>query len=123
MKRDMDLARRVLLELESAPFDGRDVKIDLEGVAHNTLQYHLLLLSEAGLIEAIDASSNDGPEYFPIRLTWSGHEFLDAARNDSFWVKAKSLIATKAGGVSFDIMVDVLKTLARQALFGDEGAV
>jgi hypothetical protein len=54
----------------------------------------------------------------PSRLTWEGHEFLDAARKDSLWQKAKALVLEKTGGASLELIKDVLMKLAREALLG-----
>jgi len=59
------------------------LELELPDVSQDALQYHLLLLTEAGLIEFIHASSMEGPRYLPTRLTWLGHEFLDPSRSES----------------------------------------
>jgi hypothetical protein len=122
MQRDMDLARRILQEIEKAPFDGGTVELNLPDLASETLQYHLLLLSEAGLIHALDASSMAGPAFLPTRLTWQGHEFLDASRSESLWNRAKSIVLTKTGGMAFDLLFYVLKEYAKQLVLGGLGA-
>ena len=35
------------------------------------------------------------------RLTWQGHEFLDAARNEDRWNQAKKTISEKGGSLTF----------------------
>jgi hypothetical protein len=42
------------------------------------------------LIEALDLSTLSGVCWKPQRLTYNGHQFLDAARSDTVWQKAKS---------------------------------
>ena len=116
MKRDMDLARRVLGEIEAAPFDLGGVELSLPDVDDVSLQYHLLLLSEAGLIEVIDVSDMSGAAYIPVRLTWQGHEFVEAARNESIWSKAKAAVAAKTGGMAFEVLSAVLKEYATRAV-------
>jgi len=116
MNRDMDFARRILHEVEKAPFDGGWVRFTIPDVPDDDVQYHLLLLWEAGLIDARDMSSNDGPRYAPLRLTWHGHEFLDAARNDSLWVKAKDIVLKQGGAMTFEVLHVVLKRLVLQAI-------
>lgn len=49
------------------------------------------------------------------RLTWLGHEFLDAARDDGRWEKAKSAIS-KVGGWSFEVVKHILVELAKDAI-------
>ena len=55
-----------------------------------------MLLDEAGLIEAIDLSSRNGPAWLPQRLTWAGHEFIEASRDESRWHKALNLMKEKS---------------------------
>jgi hypothetical protein len=52
MKRDMDLCRRVLLELEGIDFGPGLIELTYDDVEQNVVFYHLKLLDEAGLIEA-----------------------------------------------------------------------
>ena len=112
----MDIARQILRKIEDAPYTGGPVDIEVADCSEEVFQYHLLLLSEAGLIDVLDATSFDGPAFLPTRLTWNGHEFLDASRNDTLWEKAKSVVLKKAGGLSFDVLLFVLKELAKQAV-------
>lgn len=37
-------------------------------------------------------------------LTWAGHEFLEASRDDSRWEKVKRLLLEKTGGLSFEVL-------------------
>ena len=38
----------------------------------------------------------------PQRLTYSGHQFLDAARSDTVWQKAKSLTVKTTGTLTLE---------------------
>lgn len=113
MKRDMDLIRKILLQIE----DDGDVS-SIEGYEEPVILKHLELLEEAGLINA----SFKGADQTRIvsahveRLTWSGHEFLDAARSDTLWNKAKGIIEKKAESVSFAILQSLLVQLAKSAM-------
>jgi hypothetical protein len=52
-------------------------------------------------------------------LTWEGHEFLDAARDDTRWSKAKKLVQEKGGSLMFEALKAVLvQTLKGQVLVG-----
>jgi hypothetical protein len=52
----------------------------------------------------------------PRRLTWLGHEFLDAAREDLRWGQAKRLVLEKTGSVSFATLQQVLVELMKRSL-------
>jgi hypothetical protein len=91
--------------------------IRIEDRSAEEISYHVKLLAEAGLVEAGAADSRftskepDGSDrikgqkvYSPISLTWQGHDFLDAARDDTIWRKAKSKILESGGGLAFDVL-------------------
>src|SRR5262249_47630717 len=96
MKRDMDFARHILAEIEAYPrYDESFKTISLDGHRQDELSYHVMLLHEAHLLRAIDLSTCEGPpEWRPLELTNEGHEFLEAARNDTVWAKAKNAVLT-----------------------------
>jgi len=48
-------------------------------------------------------------------LTWAGHDFLDAARNERAWEFAKRSIS-KVGTVAFDVTKALLIQWAKQQL-------
>jgi len=70
-------------------------------------------MSEAGLIIAIpyETLGQETPIAFPSRLTWAGHDFLDASRDEGRWKTAKAVFA-KLGGVPFDVATKVLSKIA-----------
>jgi hypothetical protein len=116
MKRDMDLIREILLEKEA-----EHTHMHLPHCSsQQEFAYHVALLKEAGLVEAIVRTDHKGmPEAASIiRLTWTGHEFLDAARNDSVWKNAKDKIIKAGGSWTFSILGDILKEVAKNHILG-----
>lgn len=115
MKRDIDLARIMLFAIEK---DKRAtghgfICLNIDGYPKEEVSYHVNLLYEAGLIDAIDLSSLDNYRWEPRKLTWQGHEFLDLARNDNLWGKAKKELK-KIENFSFQVLQNVLIRLATQ---------
>jgi hypothetical protein len=114
MKRDMDLIRLILLALEgnqaanseSRKFQPRDIAYQSE------------LLIDAGLVEGVVLKDEKGLPHAAAlhRLTWQGHDFLDAMRDDSVWRKAKETILKPIGGVTFDLLLEWLKKEGRERL-------
>ena len=102
MKLDPDLVRQILLKVEEFPFDGSFHDVEIEGRMENEISYHVMLLHEAGLIEALDLSSHDGVCWKAKRLTYNGHQFLDAARSDTVWQKAKSWTLKTTGTLTLE---------------------
>jgi DNA-binding transcriptional ArsR family regulator len=75
----MDLARAILLELEKCPFTGERHDIVIEGCAPEDISYHILLLYEAGFIDAERMTRYKGyHEWKAKTITWHGHEFLES---------------------------------------------
>ena len=60
----------------------------------------------------------EGPIVNVKRMTWEGHEFLDAARKDTLWDRAKEKTLKATGGLSLDVLKGVLIELGKQALEG-----
>ncbi len=117
MKRDMDLARQILFAIEESNQDPIGwISIKIPDRDARDVSYHVQILSEAGLIEARDLSSKSGYEWKPTRLTWYGHEFLDAARSDTLWERAKALTLKETGGLSLDFLKATLIQLGMNAL-------
>jgi hypothetical protein len=117
MKRDMDLIRQILLKTEEQPPNLNVVDLSFPEVDVATIGEHVHLLDEAGLVEAIDCSSRAGIDWKPMRLTWIGHEFLDASRNETVWQKAKTTLKEKGLGISYELMKVVLIEGTKQILF------
>ena len=107
MKRDMDLVRKLLFEIEKCddPW-GPHQSLKIDGYSNQVVSYHIKLLAEAGLIEAQDVSEMgaDGFRWWAGSLTWEGHEFLEAARDDARWNRTKKLVVEKAGGLAFEAL-------------------
>jgi hypothetical protein len=87
MKRDMELIRRILKRLEAGE------EIDFGDHQEERANYHLLILMDAGFVDAdlvykyystVGNSFRFGPNK---RLTMKGHDFLDAARDDEVWAE------------------------------------
>jgi hypothetical protein len=115
MKRDMDLVRKILFEAEKQESGYAPSKLEIEPYTEEQIRYHAYIMKEAGLVEAVDASSWDtrSPQAIITRLTWQGHEFLDAARDEGIWEKAKSTIK-KVGGATLQIWIAVLTDMLRK---------
>src|SRR5215210_7825390 len=116
MKRDMDLIRKILLATEEIPFlgSGPVFEPEIEGYSLEEISYHVKLLHEAGYVQAFG-----GDTYWAVNsLTWQGHEFLEASKDDTRWNKAKSIMKDKGGGMVFDVFKQLLITLMKEGVFG-----
>lgn len=119
MKRDMNLVREILLAIESEETGYAPNGLSLEGYSQEQIGYHILILLEAGLVEGqkTTSMSSRSPSAIATRLTWTGHEFLDAARDKGRWKKALSIVQEKGGGaVTIGILTQLLSVLAKQSI-------
>jgi hypothetical protein len=113
VKRDMDLAREILFKIEESPDFGRPVEISIEGREEVEINYHVMLLHQAGLITGVGTSGfGDTDEWIATGMTWSGHEFLDAARENTRWNQAKEILKKRGSGMMFEVLKTVLVQLA-----------
>lgn len=114
MKRNFELIKKILLKFEELPLNHNENEIIVDEFSKNEVTYHVFLLAEANLVEIQDASSFDGKDFLPERLTWEGHEFLDNIRNDSIWNGIKSFIASKGGDIGFSVLKALAEAKAKE---------
>ena len=113
MKLDKDLVRKILLKLEEDQSEPREiVNLQVSGHTHREISYHVQLLSQAGFVKAIDASSFDGEDWKPQHLTYEGHEFLDTVRDPQIWRETKDM-AGKVGAVSVQMLWEIGKAVLK----------
>jgi hypothetical protein len=106
MKRDMDLARKIMLAVEAEPHGNpAPVVFQIDGYDEETVGYHIYLLGQGGFMDVVDMGcfQDSSPSALPGPLTWAGHDWLDATRNDTIWNKVKSKLSTEGVTVSFDV--------------------
>ncbi|MBB1601058.1 DUF2513 domain-containing protein [Variovorax sp. UMC13] len=132
MKRDWDLIRRLLTDIE----EGRDFLADApaepkwldqseEAFAKEMRAYrsaderlfgHLELLREAGYTDGYEVLRGaDGTISFGLaspRLTMAGHDLLDTVRSSKVWAWIKSTASAKG----LELTVDAVKALGPLAL-------
>ncbi|MEG0015771.1 MAG: DUF2513 domain-containing protein [Raoultibacter sp.] len=109
MKRDMELVRRILIDLADSRHPLNASIFVTDRVSFEDVCYHYRIMSEGGLIKA-SVSYADNEPYIAIasELTWDGNEFLAAVKSDTVWAKVKTRIAKATG----DTTLDVMKALA-----------
>ena len=116
IKLEKDLVREILLAVEASNEDPLGwTELNLEGRETLDVSYHVMLLHEAGLIVGEDLSTDDGLEWLPKRLTYTGHEFLDTVRDAEVWTLTKTGIE-KVGSASLSLMLELGKAYGKQVL-------
>jgi len=110
MKRDMDLVRLILLEIEKEYVSTAIYNLSVDGYDMATVAYHCKILHEEGLIFDYKAQyAGDEIYMFGVgSLTWEGNDFLDKVRDDSQWKKVKDTIIKKG----LPLILETIKTIA-----------
>ncbi len=114
MKRDLDLCRQLLADIEG---HGPDCAVTalrpgVTGEADETLRYHVRLLIDAGLVKEVDRPAGGVP---CVRLTNAGHELLELAHSEARWREAKWVVAERTGTQSLTVIRSVLAQWAHEA--------
>ncbi len=115
MKCDMDLVRDLLQEIEAMPLESL-YETDASSLPADRPQLaeHLLLLDQAGFVAGFTRELSGNA--FCSGLSWQGHQFLNAARSDRVWRKAKKALREQGLAVSVDVLTQLLSKIARQML-------
>lgn len=117
MKRDMDLIRDLLLEIERNPlYDGtkwvhpnNPNELGITNHSFEEVDYHLVMLVEEEFVKGKVLASMDEAETVMInKLTWEGHELLDNIRDPGIWGKTKArLKGLQSVGIS--VLMEIAK--------------
>ncbi|MGJ9381817.1 DUF2513 domain-containing protein [Salipaludibacillus sp. CF4.18] len=114
MERDNEMIRDLLIQFKDKYNPGAQISPSSEKE-----DYHMYLLTEKGLIESDRKAFLGGepPIYFKLRITSSGHDFLEVAENSTIWEKSKETLKEKGmqiGSVPIDVLKEYLKMQARK---------
>ena len=102
MKRNMNKVRELLIKIEETGVDDTYYTDDQEEC------YHLRIMKDGGLVEGwVVDNGIDGYSSEISGLTWKGHEFLDAIRDDGVWEKVKTHFKEKGVGMTIDTICTV----------------
>ena len=106
MKRNMDLCRKILIEVESWPTTLESKEVKIAEYSPDEVHYNAWLLAEEDLILGLDLTGDgdDVHRYAPSCLTYKGHDFLEHARNDARWRKVTEQIASVGGAMTTKIL-------------------
>ena len=111
MKRDIELIRWILLREETGSPPPELASYDAAAIAYNSV-----LAIEAGLLRGQIYHEGGSPVPIPTvsGVTWIGHDFLDATRDQRIWKKARNRALTL--GTPWDLLREYIDDQARQRL-------
>ncbi|SDW62817.1 Hypothetical protein SAMN05444064_105150 [Pseudomonas syringae] len=118
MKRDWDLIRLILIAVEENEDHNKTITDkDIPGHDPVLVAYQMLLLKEAGLINAECVEYSSEPrECFVFDLTWEGHEFLDQIKSKTLWNKTVGVIQEKGLDLSFSTIKAAAAAVAKSLI-------
>ena len=118
MRRDMDLVRSILLQVEGAESDVplSDLTCDKWSMAE--VAYHVEMMQAHGLLDATIHRGSHGTVVLGevSGLTWDGCDYLDAIRDDGVWAKTKKLVREAVGSTTMAVIKDAACMVATQAI-------
>jgi len=108
VKRNMQLIRMVMLAAEKNkdPYELVDPKF--EGHNETEISYHIALLDDAGLLHGQDRSAIGVFRWSAGALSWTGHEFVEAIRDEAVWKEAMDIAGNSDNGAVFDVLQKAL---------------
>jgi Hypothetical protein (DUF2513) len=119
MKRDMDIIRRILLDVEDDRYH-YGALVHLDDVPDEICAQHVALIFDAGLAEGrlIKTDAHGIVGACVDRLTSSGHDFCDGIRQDTIWNKAKEHVIKPGASYGLSVLIEYVKFQVHQIVFG-----
>ncbi|MBN8734047.1 MAG: DUF2513 domain-containing protein [Acidobacteria bacterium] len=122
MKRNMDLVRALLLDVEANQLlsNGR-FRLEATGYSRQDISDHLALMRQGGLVwqeqlaRFVTATGEESGSV-PAALTWHGHEFLDQIRSEDVWGRVKEHALRVSGGLSLEVIKFFIPEVLRQLI-------
>lgn len=110
MKRDMELIRTILLNVENDKYQyGQRVHVD--GVSDQTCAYHVALMVEEGLVVGNVLKTGSSPYAAAQidRLTSEGHDFCEGIRQATIWNKVKKDVLKPGAAWTVKFVIQCVK--------------
>jgi hypothetical protein len=121
MKRDWDVLRQALTEIEEMPSQTREgFRVVLRHIEPSEearilakhIFMHIFMLYDAGSLTGVDSGTFEGRTLLSSDLTWEGHDLLATLRSQRVWERIKSIAQDKG----IELTVDAVKGLGRMAV-------
>jgi len=113
MKLDLGLVREILDDVEAQPAGQLIQRVAVQCDNVHTIAEHVRLMINADLLDGDATVDRErGSHYLIEGLTWDGHDFLKATRNEAVWRK----ILSKASAIGAGLTLGIAKELGHQYL-------
>lgn len=124
MRRDLDLARDILIQVGEA-----DGPVDYEELGNGRpaalVAYHCVLMAQRGLLDLGLVRRDSGGDYVILQvngLTWDGEDYLAAIADPGVWKRAKAEAAKVAKSVTFEVLKTAAVLIVEQQIRLNLGA-
>jgi hypothetical protein len=116
MKRDLELIRNILLDIEANPPGQEITGFTYDGKENAEILEHVELLLDANYIEGkvIHDAGGHPRACWVRRMTWIGQEFLAKAKNDTVWKKVMAQANDKGMSASMSVINGLLEAAAKK---------
>lgn len=116
MKRDLNLIRSILLDIQAAPAGQAIQGFTYDGKEQPEILEHVQLLLDADFIDGhvTTGNMNEPVACLIFRMKWSGQEFLAKAKNDTLWKKVLAQAEEKGGSTSIAVINALLEAAAKK---------
>ena len=123
MQRDMELVRTILLAIEGTDepeCNLQQVNDALPESPAEIISGHLDILKKGGLIEIKSPvrTLSNVLSFAILELTWEGHDFIAAAKNESVWKKMLEALKEKGYGEAANAPFALIKSLLMNIAIG-----
>ncbi|MBQ8691309.1 MAG: DUF2513 domain-containing protein [Phascolarctobacterium sp.] len=112
MKRDLDLMRQIMLDLEAMPHLGNNINAlfpNLTKEDYEKISFHVALLSDAGYLKLGMVLMGYGfHNYYIERITDTGHQFIQLIREDTVWNKCKKHCVEFGASLTIEILKSII---------------
>ena len=117
MKRDLDLVRQLLLQIEALPA-GPPAQYRTSEIEDPVLLAHFELVLASGLVNGKIARSQGarGDVISISGLTWEGHEWIEMVRSATVWNETKATLLDDAGALTYELTKVVADRILRARL-------
>ena len=114
-KRNLDRIREILLRVEESEdvrgwYYTRDDEFFQESDA-----YQITLMEQAGFLET-DFGTLGSALQDHVRITFQGHDYLDAVRSEGLWQETKAAVLETGGNASLELVKALAIGLAKKKI-------
>jgi len=117
MKRDMNLIRELLLQLEESQGEIKVSNLQVAGYSDKEIAYNAYIMIEGGLAQGSTFTLMEDGRPVAVtltNLTSAGHDFSDSIKNDTVWNNTLNYLKEKGGNIPFTLIPPIAALFAKQ---------